>query len=164
MVFAVMEGNSSLLIIYVSSKTSEALRKHHSKANDNAQHKQQKQHAAIKGCSEVNLKHGERRRKPLREPRGAVDARGPSEGDGIDLSSDSGSINKQQASGFKAEETHLYFSRRVRIWIPELWTCPRTDGGTTFFPRLTRSGRSGCFARAKPSDNFLTVGYIKVLS
>lgn len=29
--------------------------------------------------------------------------------DGIDLSRDSGSANKQRASCFKAEETHLYF-------------------------------------------------------
>lgn len=49
---------------------------------------------------------------------------GPSEGDGIDLSRDSGSINKQQASGFKAEETHLYFSWRVCIWTPELGRGP----------------------------------------
>ncbi|CAB1458918.1 unnamed protein product [Pleuronectes platessa] len=47
------------------------------------------------------------------------EGRCPSEGDGIDLSRNSGSINKQPASGFKAEETHLYFSCRVHIWIPE---------------------------------------------
>lgn len=41
---------------------------------------------------------------------------GPFEGDGIDLSGDSGSINKQQASGFKAEETHLYFTSGHLRW------------------------------------------------
>lgn len=35
---------------------------------------------------------------------------GPSDGDGIDLGRGSGSINKQQGSGFKAEKAHLYFS------------------------------------------------------
>lgn len=38
--------------------------------------------------------------------------------DGIDLSADSGSTNKQPATGFKDEETHLYFS--LRAWISEL--------------------------------------------
>lgn len=153
--------------------------------------KQQKQHAAIKGSSEVNLKHGRRTHHQLRAPVprsipprlpcpyiGAFpnshtgDWRAPHASSQAnlevsfkgrrnkwsqplrqfisaevpqpsypDLNLESacwrpiwgrwyrsepgtGSINKQQASGFKAEETHLYFSRRVRIWIPELGTWP----------------------------------------
>lgn len=58
-------------------------------------------------------------------------------GDSIDLSRDSGSINKQQASGFKAEKTHLYFSRRVRIWIPELGCGPGQMVGHVFLAELT---------------------------
>lgn len=84
---------------------------------------------------------------------------GPSEGDGIDLSRDSGSINKQQASGFKAEETHLYFSRRVCIWIPE-WDVALDRWWDTFF--LLNSQQLQPLCETKASNIFLTVGSIKV--
>lgn len=58
-------------------------------------------------------------------------------GVGIDLSRESGSINKQWASDFKAEKTHLYFSWRVRIWIPELGYGPGHIVGQVFLDELT---------------------------
>lgn len=76
-------------------------------------------------------------------------------GDGIDLSSDSGSINKQQASGFKAEETHLYFSPRLCIWIPELGRGPGQMVGHVFLTELTAGSAS---TETKASDIFPTVG------
>lgn len=45
---------------------------------------------------------------------------GPSERDSIDLNRYSSSINKQEASGFKAKTTHLYFNWRV-LTHPDSW-------------------------------------------
>lgn len=82
-------------------------------------------------------------------------------GDGIDLSRDSGSINKQQASGFKAEETHLYFSRRVHIWIPELG-CGPGQMVEHVFCFFLNSQQFGPFCETKASDIVPTVGSVKV--
>lgn len=68
---------------------------------------------------------------------------GPSEGDGIDLSRDSGSINKQQASGFKAEETSLFQLEGLHL---DTWGRTWLE---TYFPLWTHRGASS-FMKTKP--------------
>lgn len=81
-------------------------------------------------------------------------------GDGIDLSRESGSINKQWASDFKAEETYLYFSRRVCIWIPELGCGPGQIVGCIFLADLTAGPAP--FLRPTPVTSSLLFVSIKV--